>query len=284
MLPLKKIYIDSRHRTADSVSSSNFKIELPYSLTFPENTAFFITDICIPHVFRLIERDANDRIYFTYTAPGAGGVINIFYTYGVLSPGGYSGENLASAIQAAMNANVEPGFNISFSVSWDSASFSLSASCSGTGTSFKFLTDAEVVSKQIRNMYGKSLDPANLKSANDILKIDTPTRFYNAGETFNTDFVRLQPISNIYITSPNFGSFDTLSSFSNNVVKKVPVNVPYGFMIIDQNIAYNDFLNCSKQTLRTIEFHLKDSRGEYINMHGMNVSFAIIFHKFNFDY
>ena len=73
MLPLKKIYIDSRHRTADSVSSSNFKIERPYSLTFPENTAFFITGICIPHVFRLIERDANDRIYFTYTAPGAGG-------------------------------------------------------------------------------------------------------------------------------------------------------------------------------------------------------------------
>ena len=31
MLPLKKIYIDSRDRTVDSVSSSNLKIALPYN-------------------------------------------------------------------------------------------------------------------------------------------------------------------------------------------------------------------------------------------------------------
>lgn len=284
MLPIKKIYVDSRHRTADSESSSNFKVELPYSITLPDNTVFFITDICIPHVFRLIEKDVNDRVYFVYTAPGVGGVNNIFYNYGVLAPGGYSGENLATAIQNAMNSNREPGFSISFAVSWDASSYSLSVSCSGSGTSFKFLTNAEVVSREIRNMYGKSLDPANLNSANDILKIDTPMKFYNAGETFNTDFVRLQPISNVYLTSPNFGSFDTLSSFSNNVIKKIPVNVPYGYMIIDQSAATNDFLNCSKQTLRTIEFHLKDSRGRYINMHGMNISFSIVFNKYNIDY
>ena len=40
MLPIKKIYVDSRHRTADSESSSNFKIDLPYSITLPENTVF----------------------------------------------------------------------------------------------------------------------------------------------------------------------------------------------------------------------------------------------------
>ena len=32
MLPLKKIYIDSRDRTPDSVSSSNFKITLRISV------------------------------------------------------------------------------------------------------------------------------------------------------------------------------------------------------------------------------------------------------------
>mgnify|MGYP003337679305 CR=1 FL=1 len=49
MLPIKKIYIDSRDRTSDSVSGSNFKIELPYVLQMPENTVFFITDVCLPH-------------------------------------------------------------------------------------------------------------------------------------------------------------------------------------------------------------------------------------------
>ena len=76
-------------------------------------------------------------------------------------------------------------------------------------------------------------------------------------------------------------SFDTIAEFSNNVIKKVPVTVPYGYMIVDQSGTTNDFLNCSKQVLRTIEFHLKDSRGNYINMHNMNCSFSLVFNKFN---
>ena len=50
MLPLKKIYIDSRDRTVDSKSASNFKIELPNTVQMPENTVFFVTDVCVPHV------------------------------------------------------------------------------------------------------------------------------------------------------------------------------------------------------------------------------------------
>ena len=103
-------------------------------------------------------------------------------------------------------------------------------------------------------------------------------RYYEAGETFKSDFISTQPINNVYLTSPNLGSFDTSSPFSNNVIKKIPVNAPYGYVIIDQNSSPNDYLNCSRQTLRTIEFHLKDSRGRYINLHGMNVSFSIVFY------
>ena len=62
---------------------------------------------------------------------------------------------------------------------------------------------------------------------------------------------------------------------------QIPVNVPYGYVIIDQNSSNNDFLNGSRQTLKAIEFHIKDSRGRYSNMHGMNVSFSIVFNKFD---
>ena len=39
-LKYKKIYIDSKFRSPDSVSSSDFKIELPETMTFQENTVF----------------------------------------------------------------------------------------------------------------------------------------------------------------------------------------------------------------------------------------------------
>ena len=41
----------------------------------------------------------------------------------------------------------------------------------------------------------------------------------------------------------------------------------------------NDFGDCSNQTLRTINFQLKDSKGNDINLHGNNWSFSVIFSR-----
>ena len=41
----------------------------------------------------------------------------------------------------------------------------------------------------------------------------------------------------------------------------------------------NDFGDCSNQTIRTINFQLKDSQGNDINLHGNNWSFSIIFSR-----
>jgi len=68
MLPIKKIYVDSRHKTVDSESDINFKYELAVSLHMPQNACFYITDVCIPHVWRTINKDFNDKIYFGVSA------------------------------------------------------------------------------------------------------------------------------------------------------------------------------------------------------------------------
>ena len=48
-------------------------------------------------------------------------------------------------------------------------------------------------------------------------------------------------------------------------------------MIIDRNTSNHDYLECSKASLKTIEFNLRDSRGRYVPLHGANISFSIIF-------
>ena len=53
-LQYKKIYIDSKYRSLDSTSSSDFKYELPETMTFQENTVFYLDDICIPHCWETI--------------------------------------------------------------------------------------------------------------------------------------------------------------------------------------------------------------------------------------
>ena len=61
-LPIKK-YIDTKYQTYDSISSSNFKINLLQSLTFPDNTVFYIDEISIPNAWYVIEENINDKIH-----------------------------------------------------------------------------------------------------------------------------------------------------------------------------------------------------------------------------
>ena len=66
-LPAKKIFIDTKYKTRDSVSNSNFKVELPETLLFPENSVFYIDDVCIPKSWYSVEENVNDKLYVCLT-------------------------------------------------------------------------------------------------------------------------------------------------------------------------------------------------------------------------
>ena len=64
--------------------------------------------------------------------------------------------------------------------------------------------------------------------------------------------LRLQPIHNIYITSPNLGSYDTVSNFSDNIIKQVPVTSDYGYMIVDRLVSFADYFKLPQRDLKDI--------------------------------
>ena len=59
---IKKAYVDSRFRTGDSISDSDFTFELKEALDLPDNTVCYIDDISIPHTWRTIEPH-NNKFY-----------------------------------------------------------------------------------------------------------------------------------------------------------------------------------------------------------------------------
>jgi hypothetical protein len=94
---------------------------------------------------------------------------------------------------------------------------------------------------------------------------------------YESESLNLQTIRNIYIHS-SLGNYNTIGPRGeSSIMKKIPVNANKGEYIFDQVLTSNDFGDCSKQTLRTIKFDLKDSRGNYIQFHGSNLSFSIKF-------
>ena len=61
MLPIKKIYIDTRFKAPDSKSDTDFYIDLPITLLMLDDTGFYIDDVCIPHTWYKVEAGRNDE-------------------------------------------------------------------------------------------------------------------------------------------------------------------------------------------------------------------------------
>ena len=57
---VRKVYVDSRFRTKDSVSNSDFKVELKEAIDLPENTVCYVDDISIPHSWHTVESGRNN--------------------------------------------------------------------------------------------------------------------------------------------------------------------------------------------------------------------------------
>ena len=60
------------------------------------------------------------------------------------------------------------------------------------------------------------------------------------------------------------------------LLKKIPVNADFGYICIDQHVSDHDFLPVERMTLQTIDFQVKDVRGNLIPFHGSPISFTIV--------
>ena len=271
MLPIKKVYIDTKFKTKDSKSNSNFKYELPNTMLMPENTVFYVNDVCIPHSWHTVE-SFNNKLYFRVS-----GVDENFDHILHLTEQVYNGATLAAELQDKIN---NEGYTAT--VSYNASKQQISVSIQTFG--YQFLTDNELISPSLSPAWnGASYDKNNLNSANGLIKNNGNSSIIHS--SLNNpliSYIDLQPIRNVYISSPNLGNFNTIGpNGKSGILKKVPVTADFNQMIIDQLMTTNDFLDCSKQTLRTIEFSLTDVNGNEIPLHGSEVSFSIIFDQMN---
>ena len=97
MLPIKKIYVDSRFKSSDSASHSDFKIDLPQNFLMPEDTGFYIDDVCIPHSWYPVEDGRNAQLVVDYDG--------IDHYIGIDS-GNYTAQDLGTAIVDAINKQI----------------------------------------------------------------------------------------------------------------------------------------------------------------------------------
>ena len=204
MLPIKKIYIDSRFMSSDSVSSSNFKIDLPQNVDLPNDVVFYMDDICIPYSWYTIDEDRNNKLYFKIGST----------TYvKIIPPDNYSTTTFNAILVALMNS-VENTYSANVNIS----SNKIGILTSSTSNIFEILTDNQIGLLG----YPKPYQSINNYINNNISKINS------SSSPYVSEYVNLNPIRNIYITSGNLRSYSTMSvSGERGIVKKVPVRANF---------------------------------------------------------
>ena len=252
-LEVKKIYVDSRYRTADSTSDSNFRIQLGRNIFLPEKCVYHLENCVIPHSWYNIEAGLNDTMYYIVN----GGVNFIKATIPSMN---YTGAALASALTSVLTNGL--------TASYDLNTNRIGISCSNISFTFQILTDYDL-------LHRFNIESSN--SCNDIITNRTTKLNYSLSP-WVSGMINLQGFRSVYISSSTLSNYDTLGpQGENNMIKKVITDADFGYLIIDQVVSDHDYLGCARMTLNTIDFQIRDVRGNFIPFHDSPVSFTIIF-------
>jgi hypothetical protein len=135
--------------------------------------------------------------------------------------------------------------------------------------------------------HGDYYDYNNLNSINELIQnTKDSTPMFNHNVSYWSNFMNFNTIRNVYICSPNLCSLSVIGPRGGlcNIVKKVPVTSDYGYVVYSGGSIAHDFIECSRQCLKTLEFTLEDVNGNVIDLNDNPVSFSIIFSTINEDF
>jgi hypothetical protein len=270
-LPIRKIYIDSRYKTSNSASDSDFNYQLSKSTFFPANSMFCIDEINVPYAWNTIELSINDQLYLVWQPTDQSPLV---YTVLTLTSNRYTGTALAAEIASEINIAVSSVSNV-WSAVYNTSSNTITLSSSAAAF-FRILSDAELAN--LPSTAFPNMSPYNFKSCNDIIQIFPNTASGRTGVPITTGFLNLLNYQDLYITSASLGNFDVMGvRGESSVIRKICVDSQWGYSIIDKLNGAIDWLDCSKQSLDTLDFQFRDVRGNIIPLHGAHLSFTIRF-------
>jgi hypothetical protein len=251
---MRQWFVDSRDRV--SGSTTDFQIQLREQLVSDSTMSFRIDDVRIPLVVPLIQAGLNDKLYFTLTATGTT-VQSV-----TLTPGNWSGTDLASMIQtqlAASFAQATYGWVVSYN------NHTAALSIQANDANFHVLTDAELQAKAI----------ATPSFASALFQNTYTYTTPSAGKTLLTwSYASMQRFDMLYLCSNRLGDQDTFGP--NGATDTLMCLAPTSDFasVLYQSMTADVWLNLPALTCNQIDFTLRD---RYYNVvTGLpNISFVV---------
>jgi hypothetical protein len=271
-LEIKKIYIDSRFKTYDSRSDSDFYVELAKSCNIPDNCVAYIDDFVIPVSWSTVS-ERNNKLYMYLDIDSKRTTWSRIIT---IPSKNYTGISFAAALEKAINDDMATFYTTRYKVDFE-------------------LVDNQIIITQTNNFHqqttlvssadllaGKNwetriTDKSMLNSMNGILRIGKRSALILESTPYSA-YLDLFTVRNLYLTSSALASYTNVSNFGNDlIVKKIPINAGFGQMLFYNAGSGYDYLDVSKRQLNRLDFRLQDSFGNVVDLRGNHWSFSIVF-------
>ena len=277
------VRIDSKFRTKDSASGSDFVYQLPENLECQAETIAFISGVTFPFTMRTIEEGYNDRLYYRTYWDGMA-----TDQWLIIPPDNYDGPTFAAMLGQKLNEvwgpipldSRRPVWTVTFDYSLGALliQWGETAPPDSPDRSFEIVSDHALMHR-LWDWNGPAYDPQNPMSCGNVLRIETEPQTVVDNEIFVTGVFDSMPWHVVHLTS-DLCSYQSVGpqQFMRNVICRIPVTGTYGSMIHYQPSGMGlEIFPVSKAAFRELRFRLVDDRNMTVPLHGNDMSLEIYF-------
>jgi len=264
-MPIRKIYVDSARSQG---SGSDFSYQCAQSISCPLNTKAVIDEVIVPNTFYTVD-STRCHLYMREYAVGDG--TSVTDVRATIANGSYSGVDLATAVQTALNNSKNWG--TSYTVTYHIHKGTLSIYNPTQGYFGIMLREQLIALGSWAGVpFGKEPNDANA-----VIGFDA-TGTYGGGAMTMTKMVQLMPAQNAYLCSSDFGLPNQAlgPNGETHILRKICVDQSWGNLLRGQHSTELDYIDVSGQQLESLSFSVRDSRGNLLDLHGHHISFTII--------
>ena len=283
-LPVRRIHIDSREKTDNSDSHSDFHIRLSQSVSLPDDSICMVDNISIPNTFFTVETDRNDSLYIAEKLSAA----NVVCRKVTLDQNYYSASQFAFELALKLNVGtpavmgVDP-YTAVFVPQGGHVLVSGSASYN-----FAILSDEQIQrfpaaghatptggTLKIDKNFPNSLNGILRNVSNGNKSSDPLT--YNFATLYKSGHLDLQPVHNCYIHSNLADNNVMTPKGMSDCIVCCPISANTGTMVHHNVTSHADAINVSKRSFDTLSFQLRNAKGQIVELNGASWSCSLLF-------
>ena len=271
----RRIVVDSRFRTKESVSNSDFFINLPVgAVSVPKGSLMYVDSVCLSHAWPTVQTGINDRLYVqervTGTSPDTMHTIQ-------LTPGTYNAEELKDELVVRLNAVSVLTGTYSATVAHGKLTLSNDTPLAN-GKAYIYSKSASDVA-YLQNIL--PIYPG--EDCNELIGLwDTPvladgTGWIFQGQSWTAQYMDLQHHKQLFLCSDLGESSMMLMNGDTSCIRRILLAGMQGDVVTDvlsTGLASVSF--GSETTFQTMQFQLKGHDGKVVNLANHQLSFELI--------